>query len=111
MEHTRHSSARFSGGGLCTASACNHKMCRNAGRLAEAKAAEQRRASREEEASQHRKDAHEALKAARCQPLPAPLIIAKGPTGHPKQSTISWFTSSWLATPSATPATNSASPS
>ena len=72
---TRKRIARFSGGGLCTASACNHKMCRNAGRLAEAKAAEQRRASREEEASQHRKDAHEALKAARCQPLREPCAV------------------------------------
>ena len=69
---TRKLIARFSGGGLCTASTCAHKMCRNAARLAEAKAAEQRRVEREEDAAQHRKDAHEALKAARCQPLREP---------------------------------------
>ena len=44
----------------------------------------------------------EATQPGYFQPLPAPLIIAKGPTGQPKQSTISWFTSSWLATPSST---------
>ena len=69
---TRKRIARFSTGALCTASRCKHKMCRNAARLTEAEAAEQRRAEREEEAVQHRKDAHEALQAARRQPLREP---------------------------------------
>lgn len=64
--------ARFSGGALCTASACKHKMCSNAVRRAEAEAEEQRRREREQEAMKHRKDAHEALQAARRQPLRTP---------------------------------------
>ena len=69
---TRKRIARFSSGALCTAVVCKHKMCRNAARLADAEAAEQRRAQREDDAVQHRKDAHEALRAARRQPLREP---------------------------------------
>src|SRR5262249_49729452 len=35
-------------------------------------------------------------------PFWAPSTMAKGPTGQPKQSTISWLTSAWVAVPSST---------
>mmetsp|Transcript_42495 Transcript_42495/g.85205 ORF Transcript_42495/g.85205 Transcript_42495/m.85205 type:complete len:257 (-) Transcript_42495:53-823(-) len=60
--------ARFSGGVLCTATTCRHKMCRNSSRFAEAEAAERQRLEREEDARQHCKDALEALCAVRRQP-------------------------------------------
>ena len=53
---------------VCTDTACTHETCFNAGR-AEAVAAERLHLQREQEAVQHSKDALEALRAARRQPL------------------------------------------
>lgn len=53
---------------VCTDTACSHETCFNAG-CGEAVAAERLRLQREQDAEQHSKDALEALRAARRQPL------------------------------------------
>ena len=66
---SRKQMARFSGGPVCTATTCKHKMCYNMMRHAEAKAEEHQRAVREQDAILRSKDALKALKAARRKPL------------------------------------------
>jgi hypothetical protein len=60
---------RFRMGVVCDATECRHKTCFNDIRYTQAEAAEQQRMKRQQEAVQHSKDALEALRAARRQPL------------------------------------------